>query len=134
MLAVSSGANNVLVAFSVVAVGVCTGIFLSLTSASIQTGATREVQGRQAALYSFVFVGGRAVGAPITGWLADRLGARPTIVVLSLGTLLAAVLAFALISKQGELRPIWSTKTSVGERKAQPGEQGEQTGERKAQT
>lgn len=127
MLAVSSGANNVLVAFSVVAVGVCAGIFLSLTSASIQTGATREIQGRQAALYSFVFVGGRAVGAPITGWLADRLGARPTIVVLSLGTLLAAVLAFALISKQGGIRPIWSTKTFVDKRRTQ-------TDERRAQT
>ena len=127
MLAVSAGANNVLVAFSVVAVGVCTGIFLSFTSASIQTGATREVQGRQAALYSFVFVGGRAVGAPITGWLADRLGARPTVVVLSLGTLLAAVLAFALISKQGEIRPIRSAKTFVDKRGAQTGERREQT-------
>ena len=99
LISISASSQAALVAVTVVAAGFCTGLFLSITSASIQTGATRKVQGRQAALYSFVFVGGRAVGAPVAGWLADQLGARPTIVFLSMGTLLAAVLAFALVVK-----------------------------------
>lgn len=99
LISISASSQAALVAVTVVAAGFCTGLFLSITSASIQTGATRKVQGRQAALYSFVFVGGRAVGAPVAGWLADQLGARPTIVFLSMGTLMAAVLAFALVVK-----------------------------------
>ena len=112
LISISASSNAALVAVTVVAAGFCTGLFLSISSANIQTGATREVQGRQAALYSFVFVGSRAVGSPAAGWLADQIGARPTIVLLSMGTLLAAVLAFALVVKLEGPPPSWSARSA----------------------
>ncbi len=116
LISVAAGTSYALIALTVIAAGVGTGVFLSLTSASIQTGATQSVQGRQAGLYSVIFVGGRAVGAPVMGWVADNLDARPTVVVISLGTLLAAVVAFALIPEKGLSRPGWLPSRAGGGR------------------
>jgi MFS family permease len=81
-------AHPVVVAVGGIVSGVFGGVFLSLASASVQTNADRWVQGRQAALYSFVFVGGRAFGAPATGGVADWLGPRGAIIGLAIASVL----------------------------------------------
>ncbi len=100
LASVAAGTVVVVAAVTIVATGVCVGTFLSLTSAGIQTGADRAVQGRQVAVYSFIFIGGRSLGAPLTGWLADRLGTRWATLLLGLGTLLGALAVYAAVRRR----------------------------------
>ncbi len=95
LMSVAAGTQAVVTAVTIVVTGACIGLFLSMTSASVQTGAARALQGRQVAVYSFIFIGGRSLGAPLTGWLADQLGARWTTLMLGAGTLLGALAAQA---------------------------------------
>ena len=58
------------------------------------------VQGRVAAMYGVVFVGARAVGGPLLGWLVDAFGSSTALVAVGLGTTAcAAVAAVALASR-----------------------------------
>ena len=100
LASVAAGTVVVAAAVTIVATGVCVGAFLSLTSAGIHMGADRAVQGRQVAVYSFIFIGGRSLGAPLTGWLADRLGTRWATLLLGLGTLLGALAVYAAVRRR----------------------------------
>ena len=95
LMSVAAGTQAIVTAVTIVVTGACVGLFLSMASASVQTGADRAIQGRQVAVYSFIFIGGRSLGAPLTGWMADQLGARWTTLMLGAGTLLGALAAQA---------------------------------------
>ena len=95
LMSVAAGTQAVVTAVTIVVTGACVGLFLSMAGANVQTGAARALQGRQVAVYSFIFIGGRSLGAPLTGWLADQLGARWTTLMLGAGTLLGALAAQA---------------------------------------
>ena len=95
LMSVAAGTQAIVTAVTIVVTGACVGLFLSMASASVQTGADRAIQGRQVAVYSFIFIGGRSLGAPLTGWMADELGARWTTLMLGAGTLLGALVAQA---------------------------------------
>ena len=95
LMSVAAGTQTIVTAVTIVVTGACVGLFLSMASASVQTGADRAIQGRQVAVYSFIFIGGRSLGAPLTGWMADELGARWTTLMLGAGTLLGALAAQA---------------------------------------
>ena len=95
LMSVAAGTQAIVTAVTIVVTGACVGLFLSMASASVQTGADRAIQGRQVAVYSFIFIGGRSLGAPLTGWMADELGARWTTLMLGAGTLLGALAAQA---------------------------------------
>ncbi len=100
LMSVAGGTLLAVAAVTIVATGVCVGLFLSMASASVQTGADRALQGRQVAVYSFIFIGGRSLGAPLMGWLADQLGTRWTTMVLGLGTLLGALVVHATLRRR----------------------------------
>ena len=95
LMSVAAGTQAIVTAVTIVVTGACVGLFLSMASANVQTGADRAIQGRQVAVYSFIFIGGRSLGAPLTGWMADELGARWTTLMLGAGTLLGALAAQA---------------------------------------
>ena len=97
LMSVAAGTQAIVTAVTIVVTGACVGLFLSMASASVQTGADRAIQGRQVAVYSFIFIGGRSLGAPLTGWMADELGARWTTLMLGAGTLLGALAAQATL-------------------------------------
>lgn len=67
-------------------VGTVGGGFLSLANASVQTATDPRLQGRVSAVYGVVFVGARAVGGPILGWLVDAFGSRVALVAVGIGT------------------------------------------------
>ena len=91
LVSVGAGTVMVVAAITIVATGIGAGRFLSMAGASVQTGADRAVQGRQVAMYSVIFVGGRSLGALLTGWLADTVGTRWTTVLLGAGTIAGAL-------------------------------------------
>ena len=80
------------VAISLTGAGLTGGFFLSLVNTEVQLGADWALQGRQVAVYTFVFIGSRALGAPLIGLTADWIGPRPAVI-----TMAAATFALALI-------------------------------------
>ena len=89
---VASTSSAVPVAASLTLAGLTGGFFLSLVNTEVQLGADWALQGRQVAVYTFVFIGSRALGAPLIGLTADWIGPRPAVI-----TMAAATFALALI-------------------------------------
>ncbi len=87
-------------------VGVIGGGYLSLSNASVQTAADPRLQGRVSAVYGVVFVGARAVGGPILGWLVDAFGSRVALITVAAVTAACALagLLAAHRSKKGTLQ------------------------------
>ncbi len=73
-------------------VGTFGGGFLSLSNGSVQSAVDPRLQGRVSAAYGVVFVGARAVGGPILGWLVDDFGSRTALVAVGIFTAACAVL------------------------------------------
>ena len=92
---VATTANAVPVAASLTLAGLTGGLFLSLVNTEVQLGADRALQGRQVAVYTFVFIGSRALGAPLIGLTADWIGPRPAVLTMAAATLALALLVRA---------------------------------------
>ena len=85
--------NHLLAGVAVIfVVGTFGGGFLSLSNGSVQTAADPRLQGRVSAAYGVVFVGARAVGGPILGWLVDDFGSRTALVTVGVVTAACALL------------------------------------------
>lgn len=92
---VAATPNAVPVAVSLTLAGLTGGLFLSLVNTEVQLGADRALQGRQVAVYTFVFIGSRALGAPLIGLTADWIGPRPAVITMAAATLALALLVRA---------------------------------------
>ncbi len=92
---VAATPNAVPVAASLTLAGFTGGLFLSLVNAAVQLGADQALQGRQVAVYTFVFIGSRALGAPFIGLTADWIGPRPAVVTMAAATAALALLVRA---------------------------------------
>lgn len=92
---VSITPNAVPVATSLTLAGLTGGFFLSLVNTEVQLGADRALQGRQVAVYTFVFIGSRALGSPLIGLTADWIGPRPAVLTMAVATLALALLVRA---------------------------------------
>jgi len=51
-------------------------VFMITGNTTLQLTSRPEMRGRVMALYSVVFLGGTPIGAPLSGWIAEVLGAR----------------------------------------------------------
>ena len=89
---VAATPNAVPVAASLTLAGFTGGLFLSLVNAAVQLGADQALQGRQVAVYTFVFIGARALGAPFIGLTADWIGPRPAVITMAAATVALALL------------------------------------------
>ena len=80
--------------------------FLNTANSTVQLSVSPVMRGRVMALYMAVFLGGTPVGAPLIGWVGDTFGARWTILIGSVATLvtLGAAMAYLLRSKDLYLR------------------------------
>ena len=95
-----AAAQNIAVALAVFfLVGAGGGGFLSLANSSVQTAADPRLQGRVAAVYGVVFVGSRAIGGPLLGWLVDNFGSRVSLAAVGLGTVACAAVGAVLIRR-----------------------------------
>ena len=80
-------------------VGTFGGGFLSLSNGSVQSAADPRLQGRVSAAYGVVFVGARAVGGPVLGWMVDAFGSRVALVAVGIGTTAFALLGLAAVAQ-----------------------------------
>ncbi len=88
------------VAASLTAAGFTGGFFLSRVNTEVQLGADRALQGRQVAVYTFVFIGSRALGAPLVGLVADWTGPRRAVVVMAAATFGLGLLVRAAFARR----------------------------------
>lgn len=68
--------NYVLFAIALVPLGLITMTVLVTANTYVQMTVPAEVRGRVMALYVMIFMGGKPVGAPVVGWVADLFGAQ----------------------------------------------------------
>ncbi|MDO8106671.1 MFS transporter [Isoptericola sp. b441] len=71
-------------------VGLASLTMMTAANSAIQTSTTPQMRGRVMALYMMVFIGATPIGSPIVGWVAEQFGARWSVGIGSIGTLLIA--------------------------------------------
>ena len=77
-----------LYALATIPVGFASLTMLTAANATIQMSTTPAMRGRVLALYIVVFLGATPVGSPIVGWVAETFGARWSIGIGSIASLL----------------------------------------------
>lgn len=108
------GASIVAVAFApalpvmlvlLVPMGAASVTFIATANTLLQLHSTAAMRGRVMALWAIVFLGSTPIGAPLTGYLAGHLGARTTLALAGVATLLTGIgAAFALRGTRDRLR------------------------------
>lgn len=86
---------------AVLLVGASSIVYTTATTAIVQVEAKQEMHGRLLALQTILLVGSSAFGGPISGWLADAVGARALIVMGGVVCLRAAAFGYAAKRKTG---------------------------------
>ena len=83
---------------------------ITTANALVQMSTAAAVRGRVMALYLAIFMGGTPIGAPLLGWVAERYGARWTLVGGGALTILGTVSATALFARSQHLM-LWRPDT-----------------------
>lgn len=86
--------------------GLASILYMTSTTAIVQTESRRDMHGRVLALQSVLVAGTSLIGGPMTGWLADRLGGRAPLVMGGIACLLAAAFGRAASRAPGGLAPV----------------------------
>lgn len=74
-----------------VLVGLGSIAFMTTSTAMMQLAADPQFRGRVLSLQAMVFLGTTPIGAPFVGWVADRFGPRPAILIGALACFAAAL-------------------------------------------
>lgn len=82
-----------LYALSSIPVGFASLTMLTSANSTIQLGTTPAMRGRVMSLYLIVFLGATPIGSPVVGWVAETYGARWSIGVGSIASLLVGTAA-----------------------------------------
>lgn len=91
-------------AVALVPTGLASLTFMTAANSTVQLATDQQMRGRVMALYMAIFMGGTPVGAPIIGWVGEVFGARWTIAVGGIVTLLAAVAVTVVQTRRLRLR------------------------------
>ena len=93
-----------------VPVGLTAMTVLPSANSMVQLSTEPEYRGRVMAVYMAIFLGGTPIGAPLVGWVGDVWGARWTLLVGSIATAFACVLATGYLLRHEQhrrrLRPV----------------------------
>jgi MFS family permease len=73
---------------------------ITSANAFVQLSTAPQLRGRVMALYTAIFMGGTPIGAPVLGLVAERFGARWTLVGGGLLTIAGSLLATALFARR----------------------------------
>ena len=73
---------------------------LTAANATMQLGIDPLMRGRVMAVYMAVFFGGTPLGAPVIGWVAGTFGARWSLLVGGLVSVVATAVATALLARR----------------------------------
>jgi MFS family permease len=69
----------------------------------VQLSVDPQMRGRVVALYMAIFMGGTPVGAPALGWISEQYGARWTMLVGGLLTVVGTLIAAAVFARSEDL-------------------------------
>jgi MFS family permease len=98
---IAAGLMPTYLAFALICplIGVCTLTMLNSANATMQLESVPALRGRVMALYMTIVMGGTPVGSPIIGWVGQQFGARWTLLLGGLLTIVGVVLAVALFAR-----------------------------------
>jgi len=91
-------------AIALVPVGVASLTLMTAANATVQMSTAPEMRGRVMALYMAIFMGGTPLGSPLVGWVGETFGARWSIVLGGVVSLLTAAVAAAWYARAQHLR------------------------------
>ncbi|HET9654440.1 MAG TPA: MFS transporter [Kineosporiaceae bacterium] len=89
-----------LFAVSLIPVGLSALTLMTAANATVQLSVEPQLRGRVMALYMAVFMGGTPVGSPLVGWIGQQFGARWTILVGAVVSLVTALGAAGWLLRQ----------------------------------
>ncbi|MGH3436557.1 MAG: MFS transporter [Sciscionella sp.] len=82
--------------------GLFTLTFSTAANSTMQLGSSPAMRGRVMALYLLFFTGGKPVGSPLIGWIAQVLNPRYSLAIAGVVAMVAAVIAtMVLVRKRG---------------------------------
>ncbi len=90
--------NYVLFAIALAPLGFITMTVLISANTYVQTTVPQQVRGRVLALYMMILMGGKPVGAPVVGWVADVFGAQWSFIGGGILTIAFALVALVFIA------------------------------------
>jgi MFS family permease len=93
-------------AVALVPTGVLALTFSTSANSAVQMGSSPAMRGRVMALYMLVFAGGTPIGAPLIGWLAERLGARWSLISGGTITIVTGVVASLVVARMSHVRVV----------------------------
>lgn len=82
-----------LFALSLIPVGLSALTLMTAANATVQMSTTPSMRGRVMALYMAIFMGGTPIGSPAIGWVGETFGARWTIAIGGIVSLVVAAAA-----------------------------------------
>ncbi|MGH3941317.1 MAG: MFS transporter, partial [Pseudonocardiaceae bacterium] len=65
--------------------------FITAANSTVQLSVDATMRGRVMGLYMLLFLGGKPIGGPLMGWIAEEIGGRAPIVVGGAVTVLATL-------------------------------------------
>lgn len=104
IIAVGLAPNLPVMAALLVPTGMAALTFTTTTNSSLQLASAPQVRGRVMALYVLVFLGGKPVGGPLIGAIAEVFGPRSSLLVGGAVTALAGVIAAVALARARSLR------------------------------
>lgn len=97
-------------AVSCIPLDLATITMMTAANATIQTTTSATMRGRVMAVHMMVFLGATPVGSPIVGWIGDILGARWSIGIGAVASLVVAVGAAVWVLRYWNVRVRYSVR------------------------
>jgi MFS family permease len=94
--------------------------FNSLAKTTLQLAATPEMRGRVMALWALAWLGSTPIGGPIIGWVAEEFGARWSLLIGGIPTIVVGLVALPLLSRLERSRAESSTPVTHASAAARP--------------
>jgi MFS family permease len=78
-----------------------TGIaFLSATTTTLQLGSIPVMRGRVMALYTILFLGSTPIGGPLSGWLAEQVGTRWSLMLGAVAAVVSGIVCLTALRRR----------------------------------
>jgi MFS family permease len=132
ILAAAAAPNLTLELVTMVFVGYGSITFNSLAKTTLQLAAKPTMRGRVMALWALAWLGSTPIGGPIVGWVGQTIGARWSLVIGGLATLICGILALPALAKIDRRTRPMSSLPEVRYNKRDPDEQTEEPDEQPA--
>jgi MFS family permease len=99
ILAAAVAPNMAIELAALVFVGYGSITFNSMAKTTLQLASRPEMRGRVMALWGLAWLGSTPIGGPIVGWIGQNAGARWSLVIGGLATLICGILALPALSR-----------------------------------